>query len=140
MASEPNLPPIERPDETQPQLAPPEGKSLAEVNAAFEPRRDKPANDGGGPAGESPSQFSLRELLLMVTIISLELAGLRWLYWLRPKQAAGLVGFVAVAWLVNMTLFRIPPRLANIILWSLVILYLLVLAVTFASAAVTVDR
>jgi len=128
------------PEESTPPLAPPETKSLAEIHAALEPPGGKqPANDGGSPADDAPSQFSLRELLAIVTIVSLELAGLRWLYWLKPKHAAGLVGFVAVGWLVVMTLIRLPPRLANIIWWSLVILYLLVLAVTFASAAVGAD-
>ncbi len=137
MASDPNpVSPGRLPDDAPAKLAPPETKSLAEINAELAPPGQAKLEPGDVPVGERSSQFSLRELLAIVTIVSLELAALRWLYWLEPKQAAGLVGCVTVAWLIIMTLFRLPPRLANVVWWSLVILYLLVLAVTFAAGAV----
>ena len=81
------------------------------------------------PAAE-PTRFSLGEMLAVVTIVSVGMAGVRWL---SPPIYAGIVGFVMFGWLIGLSLWNVEARLAKLIWWSLLTVYLLSLILSFVT-------
>ena len=72
-------------------------------------------------------QFSLRDLFAVVTLMSIELAGL---HWLSAKHFAGLAGLAALVWLICLTQLRFPSPLGQMIWWTLFAVYLLSMVFT----------
>jgi hypothetical protein len=112
-------------------IAPPVGKSAAEIRAeiAAESLREGEFFTPGESATEA-SRFSLGEMLTAVTIISLGMAGVRWL---PPTIYAGIVGFAMFGWLIALSLSNTQSRLARLIWWSLLAVYLLSLVIGFVT-------
>ena len=121
-------------DSATERIAPPEGKSAAEVHAALEAGAERLLPSGRVRIPfvplppDPPLQFSLRDLLTVVTIVSVEFGGL---HWLKPKESAGLAGLAALVWLICLTLLKLDSPLARLIWWALLIVYLMAAALTF---------
>jgi hypothetical protein len=113
-------------------IAPPEGMSAAEIRAAIA-ASERPAPhlaDERQSAFESvreATQFSLGEMLAFVTIISLAMAGVRWL---SAPLFTGIVGFAMFGWLIWLSLWNVEARGAKLIWWSLLVVYLLALVIS----------
>jgi hypothetical protein len=116
-------------------IAPPEGMSAAEIRAAIA-WSELPAADladerrGAFESAKEATRFSLGEMLAVVTIVSLGMAGV---HWLPPPVFAGIVGFAMFGWLIWLSLWSIEARAANLIWWSLLVLYLLSLVISFVT-------
>src|SRR5262249_51562669 len=111
------------------------GMSAAEIRAAIAASELPAADvaDDRQSAFESlreATQFSLGEMLAFVTIISLAMAGVRWL---SAPLFAGIVGFAMFGWLVWLSLWNIEARVAKLIWWSLLVVYLLALVISFVT-------
>ena len=115
-------------------IAPPEGKSYAEIRAEIEATVMPPAGSacerqaGIASAAAEATRFSLGEMLAVVTIASVGMAGVRWL---PPPLYAGIVGFAMFGWLIGLSLWNVEARLAKLIWWSLLTVYLLSLILSF---------
>ena len=116
-------------------IAPPEGKSYAEIRAEIEATVMPPA----GSACERQAvivssaeamRFSLGEMLAVVTIVSVGMAGVRWL---PPPIYTGIVGFVMFGLLIVLSFWNVEARLAKLIWWSLLTVYLLSLILSFVT-------
>jgi hypothetical protein len=115
-------------------IAPAEGKSAGEIHAT---------NEAAGVAArladeiekrrriESTSQFSLRDLLLLTTIVAVELAGLQWF---GSRGLAAIIGLAAVTWLAIIAIYQLKSPVGRLVYWSLLIGYFLTLAIVLASS------
>jgi hypothetical protein len=116
-------------------IAPPEGKSAAEIRAEIA-ASELPAVElaekwrAAFESTTEPTRFSLGEMLAVVTIVSLAMAGVRWL---PPPLFAGIVGFAMFGWLIWLSLWSIEARVAKLIWWSLLVAYLLALVISFVT-------
>jgi hypothetical protein len=116
-------------------IAPPEGKSFAEIRAGIEATVMPPAGSAcerqvGIASSAEATRFSLGEMLAVVTIVSIGMAGVRWL---PPPVYAGIVGFVMFGLLIALSLWNVEARLAKLIWWSLLMVYLLSLILSFVT-------
>jgi len=109
-------------------IAPPEGKSAGEIHAANE-AADRAARLAEQIADsshrDSPTQFSLRDLFVLTTIVAVELAGLRWF---GSRGLAAVIGFAAVVWLFIIAVYQLKSPFGRLLFWSLVIGYILALS------------
>jgi hypothetical protein len=114
-------------------LAPPPEKSLAAIHA--EMQRDvfpRPDSHRPTPLSESipppPSQYSLRDLIILVTMVSVGLAGVKWF---TPSTYAGVMGIVSVCWLIMA--FKLDSPWTQLVWWGLFVTYLLAVLVAMIS-------
>jgi Flp pilus assembly protein TadB len=120
-------------DGSSQRIAPAEGKSAAEIRAEIA-ASELPAADLADKwrvayeSAQDPPRFSLGEMLAVVTIVSLAMAGV---HWLPPPVFAGIVGFAMFGWLIWLSLWNIEARAAKLIWWSLLVVYLLALVISF---------
>jgi hypothetical protein len=116
-------------------IALPEGKSFAQIRAEFEAMtlpatRPTPDEIAVAAAAAEATRFSLGEMLAVMTIVSVAMAGVRWL---PPPVYAGIVGFAMFGWLIAMSLLNVESRLAKLIWWSLLTVYLLTLILSLVT-------
>ncbi len=115
-------------------IAPPEGKSADEIHAANEAvqiaARLTEEIEKQRPV-EPASQFSLRDLFLLTTIVAVEFAGLRWF---GSRGLAAIIGLAAVAWLAIIAIYQLRSPVGKLVYWSLLIGYFLALAMVLASS------
>jgi hypothetical protein len=107
-------------------LAPPEGKSQAELLEELEGRKYELA-DEVEPAPLRP-QFSLAELLVLMTIAAVGLAGARALPAAPLACLVGIMGFAAM-WLIGQ--WQIRNRWVHLAVWGLLLIYVIAAVAAF---------
>jgi hypothetical protein len=104
------------------EVAPAEGKSLAQINLEQMPK--PPDADDAEPIDEEkserPLQFSLRELLVLLTFAAIGLAIVRWLPAGYFAGASGLVAFIAL--LVGQ-FWKPKSFVVRALIWAVVTVY-----------------
>jgi hypothetical protein len=109
-------------DDEIPNVAPAEGKSLAQINQAElpEPEDWDETEPTGGENSERPLQFSLRDLLVLFTFAAIGLAIVRWLPGGYFAGASGLVAFVA---LLVARVWNPKSFVVRALIWAIVTIY-----------------
>jgi hypothetical protein len=104
-------------------VAPSEGKSLAQLNQQLQPFDTTVVEDeeSAEPAAEPPLRFSLRDLLVMFTFASIGLAAVRWL---PPGYFAGAAGLVAFITLFILGVGQPRSQATRLVFWGVLTVYL----------------
>ena len=104
------------------EVAPVEGKSLAQINLEErpEPEDRDDAELTGSENSERPLQFSLRDLLVLLTFAAIGLAIVRWL---PAEYFAGASGFVAFIALLVARVWNPKSFVVRALIWAVVTTY-----------------
>ena len=125
------VPPPRDPQEEELQVGPIEAESAAEVYARlewqeFERRRQAAQHETNVIEMEPPDggfQFSLRQMLIVVTAISVWLGVLRILYAVMPVLS-GLLGFAALLMMFWISTREDQPKILRVVWWGMLLAYL----------------
>ncbi len=115
MPSDRSNPDVENPSGEY-RIAPAEGERLALMQG------EPPAPQRWLPDEPPPTRFSLGELLLWVTLVSLAFGALKWL---EPAAFAGVCSLVALGWWVMFCVWKPESRWLFVVWWALVAIYVM---------------
>lgn len=122
------VPPPPDPNEEEIQVGPVEAESAAEVLARLEQRdreirSELPEPDEIELSNERPT-FTIQQMLIVVTALSVWLGVLRWLDALKAPVLAGLTGIAALVAMFWMSAQEDKPKIWRVIWWGMLFVYL----------------
>jgi hypothetical protein len=115
------------PNEEELRVGPIEAESAAEVLARLE-HRDRELRDQASepesvePPSEKPT-FTLRQMLIVVTVLSVWLGVLRWLNALNMSILSGLTGIAALVGMFWISTQEDQPKIVRVIWWGMLLVY-----------------
>ena len=101
-------------------VAPADGKSLAQINLEPLPDPEEIDDTAGGENSERHLQFSLRDLLVLLTFAAIGLAIVRWVPAGYFAGASGLIAFVA---LLVARVWNPKSFVVRALIWAVVTVY-----------------
>ena len=123
-------PPPPDPNEEELKVGPIEAESAAEVLARIE-RRDREEREEEDVAEHEPIEppvdnptFTLKQMLIVVTVLSVWLGVLRWLSAFKISMLSGVTGVAALVAMFWLSTQEDQPKIVRVIWWGMLLIYI----------------